>query len=173
MISHYIKQILGKPVSIIWIVVTGIASVASYIGVGAQQTSLVRGLIVVLVFTIFLAFGLLISGYHFFKKSFDPIKIKKVVKGSHYYQDNILIILDKSPWVNEGQILTLFTNNEDIKIPFCLVRVESFTTANYPQCAVLKPLSKDNIPEYLLDSSRWSSFSAYPEVKSQYLEEVI
>ncbi|MHB9139419.1 MAG: hypothetical protein ACYC4Q_08450 [Victivallaceae bacterium] len=168
LISQYIKQI-AKQISIIWIIVTGIISITSYIGIGNDQTVFVRALVVSLVISLFSVMGLLVSGFGFFKKSFDPIKIRKVIKGSHYYKDNILIILNKSQWIEEGQILTLFTNDEDIKTPFCLVRVESFTTAKYPQCAILKSLSNENIPEYLLDASRWPSFSAYPEVKSLYL----
>ena len=170
MSSLYFKQIVAKPISIIWLLLTGGASFASYIGIGDEQTSFVRFLGVLTVFMTFLSIGLLASGYQFFRNSFDPIKIRKVIKGTHYYKDNILIILDKSVWVKEDQILTLFTNHEEIKTPFCLVRVETFTTANYPQCAVLRTLSPENIPEFLLDSSRWSNIFAYPEVKSQYIE---
>lgn len=97
MILQYLKQILAKPFSIVWIVVTGFVSVASYIGIGEGQAASYRWLVVSNVSLLFLSIGLLISGFYFFRKSFDPIKIKKVIKGSHYYQDNILIILDKSP----------------------------------------------------------------------------
>lgn len=169
MIQLYFKHILVRPISIVWILITGIVSVVSYFGVGNTLSSLDRILIVVVFSILFLAIGLLFTGYSLFKNTLEPVLIRSVVRGTHYYQNKLIIILAKSPWIKQDQLLTLYSNTGDILTPFCILRVETFTSNTFPQCSVFKTLSGENMDEYLIDSSRWNCFQAYLEVRSEHL----
>lgn len=82
------------------------------------------------------------------------------------------MILDRSNWIEPGQLLTLVANGDGVQVPLCLLTVETRTTEGFPQCVVAVALTSDRLSEYLSDRSRWRSLSALPEIKEHYLEAV-
>jgi hypothetical protein len=170
-VASYLREIIGRPVSIVWIIVTGIASVAGFIAQPDQTAASTRTLAMTTVALSLLLIGVLLQGYRFFTRTTDPVRIRNVVQGTHYNRGKLILILDKAPWVTFDQTLALLDSSDEPRTPICLLRVEAFTTSGFPQCVVLRPLTNVSLPAYLMDKSRRQSFRAIPQVLARYFEE--
>jgi len=168
--GEYVKEIFLRPLYVLWIIITVLATLAAYIGFGSNVSGTDRFLFISLVSLAFLLFLILLSGYGIYRRIQNPVGIRLVIEGSHYYAGKIIIILEKSHWLRQDQMLTLFINRESIPIPICLIRVETFTTNGFPQCVVVLPLTQEDLSTFLRDDSRRASLSAKAEVLGQYLE---
>jgi hypothetical protein len=169
-VGSYLREILTKPISIAWLVVTGFASVFGFVAPLDETTNLTRALAMATIALSFLLIGVLLQGYRFFTRTTDPVRIRNVVEGNHYNRGKLILILDKAPWVTFDQTLALLDSSEEARTPICLLRVEAFTTEGFPQCVVLRPLTNVDLPEHLMDRSRRHSFRAVPEVLARYWE---
>lgn len=168
--GEYLKEIFLRPLYVLWIIITGLATLAAYIGLGSNVSDAHRVLVISIVSLAFLLFLILLSGYGIYRRIQSPVKIRLIIEGSHYYAGKLIIILEKTHWLRQDQMLTLFIDRESIPTPICLIRVETFTTDGFPQCVVILPLTHEELSTFLRDDTRRSSLSAKAEVLGQYLE---
>ena len=153
-----------------WVLVTGAASIIGIFGLPDEISTLIRILGILTLSFLCAAILFLYQAYEIYKKARKPASIRTVVGGKHHYRGTIVLILDKSTWVEPGQILVLVQSTDGFQTPLALIRVETFTTEKYPQCVLLSPLTEENLENYLMDSSRWKSMAALPEIKYSYFE---
>lgn len=168
---NFIKEILWGSLGWIWLAVTGLASVASWLEVPAGITPQDRLLLVVALASSFAVIILLYRCYQLYERVRAPVTVRKITDGQHHYSGSMILILDRSNWINTEQILVLIQTTDDVQTPIALLRVETFTTKHYPQCVILRSLTNEDLRDYLSDSSRWASMSVVPEIRSRFLED--
>lgn len=154
----------------VWAAVTGVASLAAYLSLGDACSQAERGLAVATVALATLIVGLILKGYRLYSQSIEPARIRQVVRGAHHQRGKLILVLDRAPWIDFDQILTLLDASEEVRTPICLLRVEGSTTLGFPQCVVLLPLTAEDLDQYLRDSARWGSLRAVPEVLADSFE---
>lgn len=164
------KDIIWQPATFAWAIITGIVSLVAFLGIGENIDTLIKSLAILSIVLFLLLVGLLIKSASIYQRAKTPAKIRTIVEGDHFYNGTVIVILDKSNWVEADQILTLVQTADGVQTPLALLRVETFTTEKYPQCIVLSPLTLEKLNEYLSDKSRWKSMSALSDVKARYLE---
>lgn len=168
---NFIKDVVWGTLGWLWLMVTGLASVASWLEVPAELTTHERLLLVIALTSSFAAIILLYRCYQLYERVRAPVTVRKITDGQHHYSGSMILILDRSNWINTEQILVLIQTTDDIQTPIALLRVETFTTKHYPQCMILRSLTNEDLRDYLSDSSRWASMSVVPEIRSRFLEE--
>lgn len=166
----FARDALFKPLPLIWNAVAGVIGVASFFGIDNQTSIAVRALGSISLFLFFALIGMMVIAYVFFQRSKSPVTIRCIIEGTHFYQGRLIIILDKSNWIEPGQLLALVASSDGVQLPLALLTVETTTTEGYPQCVVAIPLTTDQLPDFLSDRSRWRSLNALPDIKSRYLE---
>ena len=138
----YIKEIIFKPISFIWIVVTGGASlVAAFVDLNTISPT-IKLLTVISISLLAALISILINSYEIYCRTRAPATIKKVIEGTHHFQGTLVLIFDKSSWMETGQVVVLVQESDDVQIPIALVRIETTTTKGFPQGVILSPLSK-------------------------------
>lgn len=165
----YLKTMILKPLSVVWIFITGITTLSAIFIDFEQVSWLVKVLVILLISVSTALIIILFQGYKIYKSTRSPAMIRNVIEGSHYYQGSLIIIFDKSPWLSIGQVLVLVQESDNVQIPISLVQIETTTSTGYPQGVILKALSDNDLNNFLLDSSRWNSIFALPDIKSSYL----
>lgn len=168
---NFIKEIVWGTLGWIWLLVTGLASLASWLDKPAALTTQERLLLIAALSSSFAVVIMLYRCYQLYTRVRAPVTVRKIAGGQHHYSGSMILILDRSNWINTEQILVLIQTMDDIQTPIALLRVETFTTKRYPQCVVLRSLTSENLPKYLSDSSRWASMSVVPEIRSRFLED--
>lgn len=163
-------QLLAKPVTIGWTVLSGLASLIPVWGLDTSFSGQTKGLIAAIVFLLCLVFGLLIQSRNLFLQRRAPVAIKTIVAGQHIFKGTLVLILDRCEWVEVEQLLVLNQFAGGVQTPIALLRVESFTTERYPQCVIEKALTEDNLGALLADQARWRSLMALSEIKARYVE---
>lgn len=166
----YLGEIFYKPFFAICVVISGICSIAAYVNLGSKLTDFERILVVVFSILFPLLINMMVVGYSIYRRTQDPVQLRQVIEGTHYYKGELLIVLDNAYWVKQDQILTLFSMQESIPAPLCLIQVQTFTTDNYPQCTIFATLTETDLREYLMDKTRWSGFKAKIELLGEYLK---
>jgi hypothetical protein len=161
---------LSRPIVFVWSLVAGGASIAAYLGLCSKCPTIQLVLGVICITLAMLLIGALASGYRIYRNSVNPIMVRAITEGEHYYHGRLILILDRSMWVRQEQILSLFTIHEDIQMPLCLLRVETFTSKGFPQREIIRVLTNEDINIYLSDKARWPSLFALPEIRANYLE---
>lgn len=151
--------------------ITGLVSVVSWLEVPAGLTTGERLLLVVALALFFAAIILLYRCYQMYERVRAPVTVRKITDGQHHYSGSMILILDRSNWINTEQILVLIQTTDDVQTPIALLRVETFTTKRYPQCMILRSLTNEDLHDYLSDSSRWASMSVVPEIRSRFIED--
>jgi hypothetical protein len=165
----YIKEIILKPISFIWIVVTGLASLGAVFIDFASISTPIKVLSVLSISLMSALISILINSYAIYCRTRAPATIRKVIEGTHHYQGTLVLIFDKSPWMETGQVVVLVQESDDVQIPIALVRIETTTTKGFPQGIILSPLSKEDLNKFLPDSGRWKSIVCLPDIKYNYL----
>lgn len=169
----FLRQVLFRPLGWVWIIVTSGASLFGIFGLPESIGIIERGLGVIAVST---SLGMILvaaEAYYFHQRMRAPVGIRNVVNGEHHYTGTMVLILDKSNWLEPGQVIVLVQDSNDVQVPIALVRVETTTTKGFPQAVVLLSLSDENLSTYLSDSSRWKSMLALPDIKYSYLNGVM
>ena len=166
----FAKEVLLRPIPVIWGLVTGVLGVAAFLGMGDQVSVTVRVLTSLSVLLGIWCIGLLMIARDLHARVKAPVRIRSIVEGTHFYEGSLIIILDRASWIEVGQLLSLVAVSDAVQTPLALLRVETQTTEQFPQCVVVAALTKDDLAKYLSDRSRWLSLSALPEIKSRYLE---
>lgn len=169
----FLKEIILRPAGIVWGAVTGGVGLLAFFGIDSSISMWLKTLIIICIVLASSTVGLFFQAANLYARASTPVRIRTVVDGDHFYQGTIVIILDKSNWIEPGQILTLVQSADEVQTPLALLRVETFTTERYPQCVLLASLTKRDLPEYLGDRSRWKSMAVLSEIKARYLEGVI
>jgi len=165
----FLKETIVTPISIVWLVLTGGASLVAIFADLGEIDIIVKSLGVVSVSATVAFMTLLYQSYNHYQQSRSPATIRKVIEGTHYYSGNLVLIFDKSPWISIGQVLVLVQETEDVQLPIALVSIETTTTEGFPQAVILNPLSSEDITKYLSDPSRWKSIIGLPDIKHKYI----
>lgn len=167
----FIQNVIFKPASLTWVVVTGLSSLVGIFGL-PESVGLAERILGVLAVTFGTAFLLLLwYAWRIFQEIRAPVRVRQIVKGSHHYRGTLVVILDKENWVVSEQVLVLVELANDVQSPLAILRIETFTTKGFPQAIVLRSLTDKNLPEHLADASRWDSMLALSEIKYRYLQD--
>lgn len=159
-----------RPFPLAWNVVAGAAGIASFFGIDSQVPTSVRILGATCLFLFLVLLGMVVVSRNLYRRAKMPVAIRTVLEGTHFYQGRLIVILDRSNWIEPGQLLALVANSDGVQIPLGLLTVETMTTEGFPQCVVAIPLTTDRLSDHLADRSRWGSLRAFPDIKSRYLE---
>ena len=166
----FIKDMIWQPATFVWAIITGGVSLAAFFGIGDNASTQIKSLVIISTVLLLLLIGIYIKASSLYQRSKTPAKIRTIVEGDHFYHGTVVIILDKSNWVEADQILTLVQSADGVQTPLALLRVETFTTEKFPRCVLLTPLTNEDLNIYLSDKTRWKSMSALSDVKARYLE---
>ena len=166
----FTKNVLFRPAPIVWSGTTGALGLATFFGMDTQVAMSTRLLFSSSVFLLLLLVGLLIVSHALYQSVRAPVGIRSIVEGTHFYRGNVILILDKSDWVEVGQLLALVSLSDGVQVPLALIQVETSTTEGFPQCVVVVPLTNDPLGDYLYDKTRWKSLNVLSDIKSRYLE---
>lgn len=166
----FARDALLKPFPVSWNMGAGIIGVASFFGIDSQVPVLVRVLGATSLFLGIALVGMVFVAHDLFSRAKTPVIVRTVIEGTHFYQGRLIVILDRSNWIEVGQLLALIANSDGVQIPIALLTVETTTTEGYPQCVVAASLTTSPLSDYLFDRSRWRSLHALPDIKSTYLE---
>ena len=167
---NFEKDILLKKAGLLWVLFSSVVGVLPFFGLDGDQSVWSRAMIGGILSLLLISIGLYVIAKDLYGRVKAPVAVRKVVEGSHYYQGYVIVILDKSSWVDIGQLLVLVVSSDDTKLPLALLNVVTKTTSGYPQCVVLKPLSESDIQGYLSDASRWKSLKVFSDMQCSYLE---
>lgn len=165
----FLRQLLFGPLTMAWAVVNGVITVLSFFGAPhfLSKVELTLAILCIALFTALIV--VIIRAYGIHRNARLPVSVRNIVSGTHYYKGNVVLILNKSNWIEAGQILVLFQFADEVQIPLALLSVETFTTDKYPQCVVVATLSDQELQNYLSDTSRWKSMFALPDIKMNFL----
>lgn len=169
MIAYFV-EILRQPLTFAWLVVTGGASAAAYFLPSDALTNATRAWLGATIALLLTLLGVLARGYGLYQRTSDPVRVRDVVEGTHHNRGKLIVILDRAPWVEFNQIVTLLDISQEVRTPVCLLRVEAFTSRKFPQCVVLRLLSDEDIGKFLTEKTRRGSLRAVPSVLTSYLE---
>ena len=165
----FIGEVLGRPIPRSMAVFVGLVSVSAAIGVGESWTFGIK--VLVAIGSLLLIYVLYVA-YFLYKKIDRPLRVRKVQRGTHYFKNNVTIILERSDAVHVGDILTLYLCEGEVETPICLLSVESTTSRNFPQSVVFKSIN-DDLLGYLIDESRLEQLQVKRGVTKGYLEWLI
>lgn len=170
-LMDFVRKVVWGVLGWVWLMITGLASIGSWLGLPSGMTDRERVLAVVAIASALAAAMLLYRCHQIYAQVRAPVTVRKIADGRHHYLGLMLLILDRSNWVHAEQILVLIQTTDDFQTPIALLRVETFTTAGFPQCVVLRSLTNEDLKDYLSDPSRWASMSVVPEIKYRFLED--
>lgn len=165
----YLREVLFRPLGGIWLVVTGLASLLAWLGVGDSWSTPKKVVAASALASASLLIYVVAASYDWYKRSFSWLTVRSIHAGTHYYAGKRVMIIDRGDWIQQGQVMTLYLKQSGSTLPICLINIDSFTTEHYPQAIVLKPLTTDNLDE-LLDGSRLPSLVVKPELTEGYIQ---
>ncbi len=168
----FVRDVLLKPVPLAWNGVSGAIGIGSFVSLDGSVALSLRISGAICLFLALALIGMILSAHDLYRRANVPATVRLILEGTHFYHGRLIVILDRSNWIESGQLLTLVANGDGVQVPLCLLTVETRTTEGFPQCVVAVALTSDRLSEYLSDRSRWRSLSALPEIKEHYLEAV-
>ena len=166
----FIGEILWRPFTGVWTVLTGLVSLLAWHNVGEHWPSGMKVLVGVVVPLSVLLIYVLYAAYSLYTKVDRPLRVRKVSQGTHYFKDQVMVILERRDIVSIGDILTLFVREGDTEIPLCILSVEAVTSLNFPQSVVLAQLTDELLSDYLADESRLDQLQAKRGITRRHLE---
>ena len=169
-VQGFIGEILWRPLAGVWAVLTGLASVLAWHNVGENWTSSMKILLGVVFPLSVLLICVLYMAYSWYTKVDRPLRVRKVSKGTHYFEGHVMVILERRDTVSIGDVLTLFVRQGDVEIPVCLLSVEMTTSKGFPQSVVLRQLTESPLSGYLSDESRLDQLQAKRGVTRKHIE---
>ena len=169
-VQGFVGEVFWRPLAGIWALVTGLASVLSWIGVGEYWTDATKTLVVVVILLFALLTRVFYVAYPLYMKVDRPLRVRKVSQGTHYFEERVMVILERCDTVAIGDILILFVREGDAETPICLISVEAITSKNFPQGVVLYWFTEEPLLDYLSDESRIEQLQAKRGVTRRHLE---
>ena len=97
------RDILLRPFPLAWNVVAGAIGVASFFGIDSQIDIWVRILGAVCVFLFLALIGMTLVAHDLFRRAKAPVAVRTVLEGTHFYSGRLIVILDKSNWIEPGR----------------------------------------------------------------------
>ena len=166
----FVREVLWRPFSGVWAILTGLASLLTWFDIGEHWPGSIKVLVgVVLPLLILLVYVLCVAYSLYYTKIDRPLPVREVSKGTHYYKNYVVVILERRDTVSIGDVLTLFVLEGDAEVPICLLSVEGFTSKSFPQSVVFRLLTDEPLLKYLGDESRIEQLQAKQSVKEEYL----
>ena len=162
-------EALWRPVAKAMALFVGLVSVSAAIGVGGSWTFGIKVLVVVALLLLTLLISVLYKACRLYKKVDRPLSVRKVSEGIHYYENNVMVLLERSDNVLVGDVLTLFIREGDVETPVCLLSVEMITNLGFPQSVVFVSFTGPSVLDYLSDESRLEQLHAKRVVKKEHL----
>lgn len=169
----FVGETLWRPITLLWTLLSGIASILAWIGVGESWTEKIKMLMVMAILLFALLTYVLYVAYLLYKKVDRPLSVRKVSEGSHYFKDEVVVLLEQRDTVLDGDILTLFVREGDVEVPVCLISVETITNLGFPQSVVFFSFTDEPLLDYLSDESRLEQLQAKRGVTKEHLKWLI
>ena len=169
-VQGFIGVMLWRPFTGVWALLTGLVSILAWYNVGEHWSSSTKVLVGVVAPLSILLIYVLFRAYSLYTKADRPLRVRKVLQGTHYYEGHVMVILERRDTVSVGDILTLFVREGDAETPICLLSVEGVTSKDFPQSVVLRPLTNIHLSDYLGDESRLDQLQAKRGVTRGHLE---
>lgn len=155
----------------------GIASVLAWIKVGENWTADEKTfslsiilLLAILSRVLYVAYSLYTKVDQLNMKVDRPLRVRKVLQGTNYYEGAVMVILEQRDTVSIGDMLTLFVREGDAEIPLCMLSVEAVTSRGFPQSVVFPPRTDKQLSDYLGDESRLEQLQAKRGVTRSHIE---
>ena len=168
-VQGFVGEVFWRPLAGIWALVTGLASVLSWIGVGEYWTDATKTLVVIVILLFALLTRLFYVAYLLYMKVDRPLRVRKVSQGTHYFKDCVMVILERCDTIAVSDILSLFVREGDTEVPICLISVEAITSKSFPQGVVLHSFTEEPLLDYLGDESRIEQLQAKRGVTRRHL----
>lgn len=176
-VQDFARELLWQPFIGVVTLLGGVASVLAWINVGKNWTIPAKAfsLSIILLFALlsrvlYVAYSLYTKVDQLNMKVDRPLRVRKVFPGTHYFEGQVMVILERRDTVSIGDILTLFVREGDAETPICLLSVEGVTSKGFPQSVVLRPLTDTPLSGYLSDESRLEHLQAKRGVTRGHLE---
>ena len=169
-VQGFVGEFLRRPFAGVWTVLAGLASVLAWYNVGKDWPSDMKILVGVIVALSALLIYVLCTAYSLYTKVDRPLRVRKVLTDTHYFEGHVMVILERRDTVSIGDILTLFVREGDAEMPLCILSVEGITSRGFPQSMVLRPLTDRQLPDYLGDESRLEQLQAKRGITRRHLE---
>ena len=169
----FIREFLWRPFSSVWAILTGLASLLAWFDVGVNWTSDERILVGIVAPLLALLFYVVWMAHCFYTSStevYRPLRVRRVLQGSHYFQGETIVILEPRVDISIGDVLTLYVREGYAESPICLLSVEMLTTEGVLQRNILQRLSNRPLTSYLKDETRHEQLRAKPGVTRSHLE---
>ena len=171
-LQGFVLEVLWQPIAGVWALPTGLLTFLTWFSVGEQWTDVTKISVTVSVLLFALLTRVLYVAYPLYTQIDLPLRVRRVSQGKSYYQDNLIILLERRDAVSVGDILALFVCEGDTENPLCLISVESITSENYPQCVVFPFRPDKSLFDYLIDESRQNQLHAKRSITRRHLENV-
>lgn len=170
----FVSEALWRPIASLWTLLTGLVSLLAWFGVDESWTFGIKVLVVVAILLFALLTYVLYVAYFLYKQQADrPLSVRKVSRGTHYFKDEVMVLLEQRDTVLDGDILTLFVREGDVEVPVCLISVETITNLGFPQSVVFFSFTDEPLLDYLSDESRLEQLQAKRGVTKEHLEWLI
>ena len=169
-VQGFIGAFLWRPIAGVSVFLTVLVSYLALFNAGEHWSGSTKVLAGVVVPLLAVLFYVLCAAYSFYSKIDRPLRVRKVLMSTHYFEGHVMVILERRDTVSIGDMLTLFVREGDAEIPLCILSVEGVTGRDFPQSVVLFPLSDGHLAEYLGDESRLEQLQAKRGVTRRHLE---
>ena len=166
----FVREVLWQPFSGVLVILTGLASLLTWFGIGEHWPSGIKVLVAVVLPLLILLIYVLYVAYLLHMKVDRPLRVRKVSPGTHYFVGRVMVILERRDTVAVDDILTLFVREGDAEVPICLISVETITSKGFPQSVVLRPPTDVSLLNYLIDETRIEQLQAKRGVTRRHLE---
>lgn len=168
--KSFAREVFWRPLAGVWVLLTGLASVLSWSNGGEHWTDVTKILIGVVTPLLILLIYVLYKACSLYVKVDRPLRVRKVSQGTHYFEQRVMVILERRDTIAIGDILTLFVREGDAEVPICLISVEAITSKSFPQGVVLHSFTDEPLLDYLGDESRIEQLQAKRGVTRRHLE---
>ena len=94
-VQGFIGEILWRPFTGVWTVLTGLASVLAWHNIGEHWPSRMKVLVGVVLPLLALLIYVLCIAYSLYTKVDRPLRVRKAFPGTHYFEGHVMVILER------------------------------------------------------------------------------